>query len=96
MRKINQNIDFIKSKIKILIGIEMDFTINRGRNKLEYYQGQIVSAFPSIFTVNFLLPDGENKLEAFSYNDILTRSIKMTYREAESKDKSITNTDKGN
>ncbi|MEG1609041.1 MAG: Veg family protein [Clostridia bacterium] len=77
MREIKRDIQSVKQKVGCLVGRELNFEINRGRNKMEYYKGFIKNAYPSIFTVQ-TQSEGENELLSFSYNDILTHNVKIS------------------
>lgn len=72
MREIRQNIDDAKKQVKSLEGKEIEFIVNKGRNKLYRFIGKIENAYSSIFTVS-----ENSKLYSYSYNDILTRNIKF-------------------
>ncbi len=74
MRQIKKNMDIIKQKVSSLQGVELGFVINKGRNKLENFDGKIESIYPSIFTV---LPNGGGEILSFSYNDIVTRNVRI-------------------
>ncbi len=45
--------------------------VNRGRNKIERYEGEIESTYPKVFTVR--LTDGG--LSSFTYADVLAKNI---------------------
>lgn len=76
MREIKRDIQSVKQKVGGLVGMQLNFEINRGRNKMEYYKGFIKNAYPSIFTIQ-TQKDGEEELLSFSYNDILTHNVKF-------------------
>lgn len=60
--------------VKELKGMTVRLKVNRGRNKITEYTGDVQDAYPSIFT----LKTAEG-LESFSYRDILTGNI-LFYR----------------
>jgi uncharacterized protein Veg len=71
MRTIPQNIDLTKLQVKNLIGTPIRLKVNRGRNKIEFIDGQIENAYPQIFTMRSL--NGE--INSFSYSDVLAKNI---------------------
>ena len=60
----------------MIVGQPMTFEINRGRNKFVKFEGYVQDAYPAIFTVRCLM-EGEDELQSYSYNDILTRNVKI-------------------
>ena len=59
MRKVNNNIKDVIDQITSLKGESVKMHVNRGRKKIEKYEGIIESVYPSIFTVLVYDPDGE-------------------------------------
>ena len=76
MREIILKIDEVKRRVGMIVGQPMTFEINRGRNKFVKFEGYVQDAYPAIFTVRCLV-DGEDELQSYSYNDILTRNVKI-------------------
>lgn len=76
MREIILKIDEVKRRVGMIIGQPMTFEINRGRNKFVKFEGYVQDAYPAIFTVRCLM-EGEDELQSYSYNDILTRNVKI-------------------
>lgn len=76
MREIILKIDEVKRRVGMIVGQPMTFEINRGRNKFVKFEGYVQDAYPAIFTVRCLM-EGEDELQSFSYNDILTRNVKI-------------------
>ncbi|MDE5549082.1 MAG: Veg family protein, partial [Clostridia bacterium] len=76
MREIILKIDEVKRRVGMIVGQPMTFEINRGRNKFVKFDGYVQDAYPAIFTVRCLM-EGEDELQSFSYNDILTRNVKI-------------------
>ena len=64
MRKVNSSVLNVIQEIEQLKGESISMEINRGRKKIEKYQGIIENIYPSIFTVN--IGDGKNTL-SYSY-----------------------------
>ena len=75
MREIILKIDEVKRRVGMIVGQPMTFEINRGRNKFVKFEGYVQDAYPAIFTVRCLM-EGEDELQSYSYNDILTRNVK--------------------
>ena len=76
MREIILKIDEVKRRVGMIVGQPMTFEINRGRNKFVKFEGYVQDAYPAIFTVRCLM-EGEEELQSYSYNDILTRNVKI-------------------
>ena len=60
-------------------GSKVLIQLDRGRNKVDSQEGIIQNAYPSVFTV--LVKDEREvnppQLLSFSYNDIITKDIRM-------------------
>ena len=60
-------------------GSKVLIQLDRGRNKVDIQEGIIQNAYPSVFTV--LVKDEREvnppQLLSFSYNDIITKDIRM-------------------
>ena len=65
----------IKNTIDNGIGKKVDIVFNGLRNKKEYYKGEIIETYNSIFIVK--LDSLEKK--SFSYSDVLTSTIKLYF-----------------
>ena len=76
MREIILKIDEVKRRVGMIVGQPMTFEINRGRNKFVKFEGYVQDAYPAIYTVRCLM-EGEDELQSYSYNDILTRNVKI-------------------
>ena len=72
MRKVNSNVLNVIQEIEKLKGESISMEINRGRKKIEKYQGFIENIYPSIFTVN--IGDGKNSL-SYSYSEVLCGDV---------------------
>lgn len=73
----NKNsIDMAKRHIQNLVGKNIMFKVNKGRNKYVTYNGKINNAFPSIFTIE-AQDEEEVKTLSYSYNDVLTKVIRF-------------------
>lgn len=76
------NLNDIKEKINEIKGEEIDISINRGRGKIETYQGIVESTYPSVFTVR-VLSDSNVKSVTCSYSDVLCGDVKINDNERE-------------
>lgn len=59
------------AKLENMKGSPLTLKVNRGRNKIEMYDGVIESTYPNVFTVR--TTDGS--LATFSYADITAKNI---------------------
>lgn len=77
-----QQADFnkVRASVHQQCGSKVMIQLDRGRNKVDVQQGVIQKAYPSVFTV--LVKDEREsnppQLLSFSYNDIITKDIRMT------------------
>ena len=67
------NIDNIKKQIINLRNDKIRIKIYMGRNKYEYYNGEIDKIYPNIFSVKT-----EKGIKSFSYSDVATKTIMIT------------------
>mgnify|MGYP002521901627 FL=1 len=72
MRKVNSNVLTVIQEIEKLKGENICMEINKGRKKIEKYQGVIENTYPSIFTVN--VGGGKNPL-SYSYTEVLCGDV---------------------
>ena len=72
MRKVNTNVSTVIEEIEKLKGSSISMEINKGRKRIEKYQGVIENVYPSIFTVN--IGGGKNPL-SYSYNEVLCGDV---------------------
>ena len=72
MRKVNNNVITVIQEIEKLKGENISMEINKGRKKIEKYQGIIENVYPSIFTVN--IGEGKNPL-SYSYTEVLCGDV---------------------
>ena len=72
MRKVNTNVSTVIEEIERLKGANISMEINKGRKRIEKYQGIIENVYPSIFTVNI----GEGKKAmSYSYTEVLCGDV---------------------
>ncbi len=76
------NLNDIKERINAIRGEKIDISINRGRRKIETYQGIVESTYPSVFTVR-VLSDSNVKSVTCSYSDVLCGDVKINDSEEE-------------
>lgn len=74
MRKVNSNVSTVIEEIEKLKGSNISMEINKGRRKIEKYQGIIENVYPSIFTVN--IGEGKSPL-SYSYTEVLCGDVKI-------------------
>lgn len=72
MRKVNTNVSTVIEEIERLKGENISMEINKGRKKIERYQGIIENVYPSIFTVN--IGEGKSPL-SYSYTEVLCGDV---------------------
>ena len=72
MRDINlKDINGTIARLNAMRGIPLVVKVNRGRNKIETYEGVIESVYPNVFTVKCV--GGE--IGTFQHADVLARNI---------------------
>ena len=76
MREIIRHIDEVKRRVGLIVGQPLSFEVNKGRNKFVKFDGYIQDAYPAIFTVRRIV-EGKEELISYSYNDILTRNVRI-------------------
>ena len=73
------DISKVRASVHQQCGSKVMIQLDRGRNKVDIQQGVIQHAYPSVFTilVNDERDDNQPQLLSFSYNDIITKDIRM-------------------
>ena len=74
---INSDKEITIKKLNNMKGLPLTLKINRGRNKIESYDGVIESTYPNVFTLR--LDDGG--IGTFSYADIQAKNIAFFKRQ---------------
>lgn len=73
------DIDKVRASVHQQCGSKVMIQLDRGRNKVDIQEGVIQNAYPSVFTI--LVNDDSKgnppQLLSFSYNDIITKDIRM-------------------
>lgn len=64
------NIDKVKNQISDLKNNKLKIKVNIGRNKYEYYEGNIKDIYPNLFTI-----ETNKGLKSFTYSDVITKII---------------------
>jgi len=72
MRKVNTSVTAVIEEIARLKGLNISMEINKGRKRIEKYQGIIENVYPSIFTVN--VGEGKNPM-SYSYTEVLCGDV---------------------
>lgn len=72
MRKVGTSVTSVIEEIERLKGASISMEINKGRRKIEKYQGIIENVYPSIFTVN--IGEGKSPL-SYSYTEVLCGDV---------------------
>ena len=76
-----QQADFnkVRASVSQQCGSRVMIQLDRGRNKVDIQEGVMQKAYPSVFTILVNDDQGENppQLLSFSYNDIITKDIRM-------------------
>lgn len=66
----------IKEQLHQYLGENVTIRYNLGRNKYEQYRVKIKELYNNIFLVQ---TDIDNQIKSFSYNDIITKTIKIKF-----------------
>jgi len=77
MRKSILNLTDIKQRILNIKGKSVGISINRGRKKIDSYNGVIENIYPSVFTVK-IINDQQLKNVTCSYSDVLCGDVQIT------------------
>ena len=77
MRKATASIKTVIEEIEKLKGESVKMQINKGRKRVEKYEGVIESVYPSIFTVLVFDPDGQ-KHYSYSHAEVLCGDVKIS------------------
>ena len=66
----------VKKQLHEYLGESVTIKYNLGRNKYEQYRVKIKELYNNIFLVQ---TDIDNQIKSFSYNDIITKTIKIKF-----------------
>ncbi len=84
MRKCTLKPEEVKKAIKTLIGKRLKISVNRGRKKIERYEGEVENAYPSVFVLKIMDAPLVNSL-SFSYSDIICGEVKLKIKKTAEK-----------
>lgn len=70
-------IEKIKENINENLGNEMVIIYNEGRNKINEYSGRLIEVYNNVFII---LDDRNFSKRSFSYYDVLTKTVKISFR----------------
>ena len=73
MREVSNKLEEAVVRIRLLAGLPLRVRVNRGRNKIEQFNGKIENVYPKIFTVR----KADGALDTFSYSDVVARNVKF-------------------
>ena len=76
MRKSLLNLIDVKNRILNIKGKNVDISVNRGRKKVDKYNGMVETIYPSVFTVK-IFSDESLKNITCSYSDVLCGDVKI-------------------
>jgi uncharacterized protein Veg len=76
MKKMIVGLDGIKQQILLLLGKNVDMTVNTGRKRIKHYTGKIGNIYPSVFTV-IIKDDEKYVVKTYSYSDVLCGDVKL-------------------
>ena len=77
MRKRCKTLAEVRREIEELMGYKVDIKIDKGRNKIINYQGEVLALYPSVFAVSI---EGDPRLNrmTMSYADMLCGKIMLS------------------
>lgn len=67
----------IKKIMKHNIGKEVILKIKNGKKEITVQRGKIQNVFSSFFTVDITMEDNTNRVQSYSYFDILTSMVML-------------------
>lgn len=70
-------IEKIKRDINDNLGNDVKIVHNEGRNKIYKYSGKVVEVYNNIFIV---LDSNSDSKRSFSYYDVLTETVKVSFK----------------
>lgn len=75
-----ETIDDIKARLEGKIGQKIELVVDKGRKKTRKRRGILKDTYPAIFIIE-LNDDVEYETLSFSYTDILTETVDITFTE---------------
>lgn len=70
----------IRKDIEASVGSKVQLSSNKGRRKAFIKEGILENAYPSIFVVRFENSFEETRRVSYSYTDILTKAIEISFQ----------------
>lgn len=75
MRVSKLTMNDIKGEIMLLVGQDISMEVNKGRKKIENYNGVITNIYPSVFTVDVYNANVASL--TYSYSEVLCGNVKI-------------------
>lgn len=75
MRVSKLTMNDIKGEIMLLVGQSISMEVNKGRKKIENYNGVITNIYPSVFTVDVYNANVSSL--TYSYSEVLCGNVKI-------------------
>ena len=76
MRKCAVSIEDVKNDVRALVGRKLRVSVNRGRKKVDRYDGEITAIYPSVFVLSVVGLRTGSSLSC-SYSDVVCGDIKL-------------------
>lgn len=76
MKKYNYSIEETKQSVKNLVGVPLSVSINRGRKKVEKFDGELLNVYPSVFVVKIFNDRVRSQVTA-SYSDLICGDVRL-------------------
>jgi uncharacterized protein Veg len=73
----------IKTKLDAHLGQEMTVVAQAGRKKITERTGILRETYPAVFVVDYDKTQSAVETVSYSYTDVLTANIELTFAEAE-------------
>lgn len=73
----------IKNKLDAHLGQEMTVVAQAGRKKVTERTGVLRETYPAVFVVDYDKTQSSVETVSYSYTDVLTANIELTFGEAE-------------
>ena len=77
MKEINR----IRSRVEEMLGRKVRVSADMGRKRITHYNGVVCGVYPNVFTLSVIMDGTERKL-TYSYNDVLTKTVKLETEQA--------------
>lgn len=77
MKKNVISIEKVRESLTEYINKPLVIRVNKGRNKIYYYDCKIINLFPSVFQIETV----ENETQTYSYSGILCGEVKLKMKE---------------